>query len=153
MKKKIGNFEVEETREGMIFRMVEPEPKHGKEVIRIFYPKSAAGKKQWNKLYGTNAYWAGKHHAVRVEDARYWHSLTWAAMAAARVRKQPFERPVTITFLWNDKLDLDNHSMMAKMILDGLKPKLIADDSRRWVRGIQHLWHEEPYIEVIIREI
>ena len=123
-----------------------------KEVIRIDYPPTAAGKKQWNKRYGTNAYWAGKHHAERTEDARYWHALTWAAMNKAHVRKKPFEKPVLITFLWNDSLDLDNHSMMEKMIVDGLKRKLINDDSRRWVKGIEHYWHDENCIKVIIRE-
>ena len=108
-----------------------------KEVIRIDYPPTAAGKKQWNKRYGTNAYWAGKHHA---------------AMNKAHVRKKPFEKPVLITFLWNDSLDLDNHSMMEKMIVDGLKKKLINDDSRRWVKGIEHYWHDEKCIKVIIRE-
>ena len=124
-----------------------------KEVIRIDYPKTAAGKKQWNKLYGTNAYWAGKHHAKRTEDARYWHSLTWAAMAAARTRKRPFDKPAVITFRWNDNLDLDNHSMMAKMIVDGLKQRVIQDDTRRWVKGIEHYWHDKPYIEIIVQEI
>lgn len=124
-----------------------------KEVIRINYPKTAAGKKHWNKLYGTNAYWAGKHHAKRTEDARYWHALTLAAMQAARVRKRPFDKPVVITFLWNDNLDLSNHSMMAKMIEDGLRKRLINDDSKRWVRGIEHYWHDDDCIKVIIREV
>lgn len=124
-----------------------------KETIRIYYPKSSAGKKQWNKLYGTNAYWSGKHHAKRTEDARYWHALTWAAMSAAHVRKRPFDKPVVITFLWNDNLDLDNHCIMAKMIVDGLKKHLINDDTRRWVRGIEHYWHDEDYIEITVSEI
>lgn len=124
-----------------------------KEILKIDYPKSAAGKKQWNKYYGTNAYWAGKHHAVRTKDARYWHELTWAAMAKAQCRKHPFEKPVVITFLWNDNLDLDNHSMMAKMIVDALKPRIIANDSRKYVHGIEHYWHEHPYIKIIIQEV
>ena len=124
-----------------------------KEVFRIYYPKTAAGKKQWAKLYGANAYWAGKHHAHRTEDARYWHALTWTSMAGARLRKHAFDKPVVISFFWNDSLDLDNHSMMAKMIIDGMKPRLIHDDTRRWVKGIEHYWHNEPYIEVVVREI
>lgn len=121
------------------------------ETIRIAYPKTDAGKKQWNKMYGSNAYWAGKHHAKRAEDARYWHALTQASMV--KVRRRPFDHPVVITFLWNDRLDLDNHSMMAKMIIDGLKKRLIHDDSRRWVKGIEHYWHKDDCIKVIIREI
>ena len=124
-----------------------------KEVIRIGYPKTPAGKKQWNKLYGDNAYWAGKHHALRAEDARYWHALTWAAMNKAKVRRTPFEKPVVITFLWNDRLDIGNHSMMAKMIVDAMKNKILHDDNRKWVKGIEHFWHDEDCIKVIVREV
>lgn len=124
-----------------------------REVLEIDYPKSAAGKKQWNKDYGTNAYWKGKHYAERAKDARYWHELTWAAMAKAQCRKHPFEKPVVITFLWNDNLDLDNHSMMAKMIVDALKPRIIVNDSHKYVHGIENYWHEHPCIKIIIQEV
>lgn len=124
-----------------------------KEVIRIDYPKNAAGKKQWNKLYGDNAYWAGKHWSQRKEDAKLWHALTWAAMNKAKTRRTPFEKPVVITFLWNDRLDIGNHSMMAKMIVDAMKDKILHDDNRKWVKGIEHFWHEEDCIKVIIREV
>lgn len=124
-----------------------------KEVLRINYPPTPAGKKQWNKQYGTNAYWAGKHWAIRKEDAKFWHTLTVGAMNRSRVRKHPFEKPVIITFLWNDNLDISNHTMMGKMIEDALKGRLIHDDSRRWVKGVEHYWHNEDCIKVIIREI
>ena len=124
-----------------------------KESFRIPYPPTAAGKKLWMKTYGSNAYWAGKHWAKRKADAEFWHELTRVAMARAKVRKTPFEKPVVITFLWNDRLDLDNHSMMAKMILDAMRPRLIPDDSRRYVRGIEHYWHDEGCIKVTVREV
>lgn len=124
-----------------------------KEVFRIDYPPTQAGKKQWNKLYGTNAYWAGKHHAVRTQDARFWHEITRISMSKAHVRKTPFDKPVVITFLWNDRLDLSNHSIMAKMIEDALKGRIIHDDTRRWVKGIEHYWHDESCIKVIVREV
>lgn len=124
-----------------------------KEIIRIPYPKSPAEKKRWNKEYGMNAYYSGKHWSKRKEDADFWHTLTRAAMSKAQVRRRPFEKPVVITFLWNDKLDLDNHSIMSKMIIDALKGRLINDDTRKWVRGIEHYWHDEDYIKVILQEI
>ena len=124
-----------------------------KEIIRIPYPKTAAGRKAWNHDYSLNAYYSGKPTKQRSEDARYWHALTRAAMSKAQVRRRPFEKPVVITFLWNDKLDLDNHSVMGKMIVDGLKGKLINDDTRRWVKGIEHYWHDDDCIKVIIQEI
>ena len=123
------------------------------ETFYIDYPKTPAGKKQWSKEYGTNAYWAGKHHTKRAKDATLWHSLTQAAMHKAGVRKRPFEKPVKITFFWNDRLDLSNHSMMAKMIEDGMKPRLIRDDTRKYVKGIEHYWHDEPNIKVVVKEV
>lgn len=123
------------------------------EIIRIEYPKTSAGKKYWNKRYGVNAYWKGKHYHERAEDARFWHDMTMSAMTAAHTRKHPFEKQVVITFLWNDTLDLDNHAMMAKMIVDALKGRVITDDSRRWVRGVEHYWHDGDYIKVIVREV
>ena len=123
------------------------------ERIRIYYPKTAAGKKQWNHRFSLNAYWSGKHHAERAEDAKYWHAIVWAALTEARVPKKTFERPAVITFLWNDGLDIDNHAAMGKCITDALKNRVIQNDSRRYLAGVEHYFHEEPYIEVIIREI
>lgn len=119
------------------------------ETIRIPYPASQAGRNDWNKRYGVNAYWRGKHYHERAEDARYWHSLTRAAVR----RRHPLENPVVISFCWNDRLDLDNHSIMAKMIIDALKGLVIVDDSRRWLRGVEHYWHDGDYIRIVVREV
>lgn len=124
-----------------------------KEIIRIPYPKSPSEKKRWNKEYGMNAYYAGKHWSKRKDDAQFWHAITRAAMSKAQVRRRPFEKPVVITFFWNDRLDCSNHAVMAKMIEDALVGRLINDDSRRWVKGIEHYWHDEDYIKVIVQEV
>lgn len=65
---------------------------------------------------------------------------------------QPFENPVVISFYWNDRLDLDNHSMMAKMIIDAMKGSLLHDDSKRWVKSITHHWHDEETIRVVVTD-
>lgn len=119
----------------------------------IHYPKSPTRKKAWNKQYGMNSVYAGKHWSVRRQDAQFWHALTLSAINAAHIRKRPFEKPVVITFLWNDRLDCSNHAYMAKLIEDGMKGKLIVDDSQRWVRGVEHYFHDAPYIKVILREV
>lgn len=123
------------------------------ETFRIYYPNTPAGKKRWSKLYGMNAYYAGKHWAQRKQDADYWHLLTNAAMNKQDVRRRPFEKPVVISFYWNDRLDIDNHSVMGKMIVDSMKGRLIQDDNRRWLKGVEHYFHDEEYILVKIREI
>ena len=119
----------------------------------IPYPKTESGKKQWSKQYGLNAYYAGKHWAKRKEDAEFWHRLVLVEMSKQDVRRKPFENHVVITFYWNDRLDCSNHAVMAKMIEDAMRGRVIRDDSRRWVKGIQHYFHDKPYIGVVITEI
>lgn len=123
------------------------------ETFIIPYPKNAAGKKLWNQEYGLNAYWSGKHWAKRKDDARYWHYLVNAEMNRQKVRKHPFENPVIITFYWNDNLDCSNHAVMAKLIEDAMKGRVIQDDRRKYVKGIEHYFHEEQYIRINIREV
>ena len=123
------------------------------ESFRIYYPKSKAEQKRWAKEYGMNAYYAGKHWSRRKQDAEYWHLLTRSAINRQEVRKTPFEKPVVITILWNDRLDIDNHAVMGKMIVDAIKGRIINDDNRRWVKGVCHFFHDEDYILVKIGEI
>lgn len=119
----------------------------------IPYPSTDAGRKLWNREYGFNAYWAGKHHAKRAKDAQYWHTLVKSEMTRQKVRKVPFANAVVITFYWNDRLDCSNHSAMGKMIEDAIKGRIIKDDSRRYVRGVEHYFHNNNHIRVVIREV
>lgn len=123
------------------------------ETFVIPYPKTATGKKAWAKQYGLNAYYSGKHWSIRKRDAEYWHMLTRSEMERQKVRRRPFENPVIISFYWNDRLDCSNHAIMAKMIEDAMKGRIIQEDSRRWVKGIEHYFHDENFIRVAIREI
>ena len=123
------------------------------EKFRISYPKSKAGQKQLAKDYGMNAYYAGKHWSLRRQDAEFWHMLVRSCMASQDVRRTPFKRPVVIIFHWNDHLDIDNHAIMGKMIVDAMKGRVIEDDNRRWVKGVCHYFHDEDFIGVEIREI
>lgn len=123
------------------------------EKFKIPYPKSKAGQKQWAKEYGLNAYYAGKHWSKRKRDAEFWHTLTRACMDGQGVRRVPFMRPVVITLHYNDRLDIDNHAVMGKMIVDAMKGRVIEDDNRRWLKGVCHYFHDEDYISVEVREI
>lgn len=117
----------------------------------ISYPKTKKGRAEWSKKYGLNAYWAGKHWAQRKNDADYWHNLVHSELRRQGIRGS-FDRPVSITFRWNDRLDLDNHAAMGKMIVDALKGVVIHDDSRRWFKRLEYGWHDEDWIEVEIEE-
>lgn len=122
-------------------------------ILKIPYPSSPALKKSWNKRFGLNAYYSGKHWKLRAEDAEYWHTLVAVEINRQRQRRKPFEGAVVIRFFWNDRLDLSNHAVMAKMIEDAIKGKVIMDDSMKYVKGISHSFHDEDYIGVIVEEI
>ena len=123
------------------------------ESFRIYYPKNKAAKSAWSSRYGLNAYYAGKHWSGRKSDAEFWHLATRAAMSKQVVRLKPFEKPVILTFYFNDRLDCSNHAMLIKMIEDGMKGRIIADDSREYVHGIECYFHDEDYILIQIREV
>lgn len=123
------------------------------ERFNIEYPNTPAGKKQWLRQFGANAYYAGKHWAKRAKDAEYWHNMVRACMERQGVRREPFQRPVEIRFLFNDRLDCSNHSIMVKMIEDALKGRVIVDDSRKWVKQHTIGFHDGDCIEVEIKEI
>jgi hypothetical protein len=118
----------------------------------IDYPESKAGRNQWSKDYGMNAYYAGKHWSKRKQDAEFWHLMVRSCMNRQDVRQTPFREPVIVTFRWNDRLDIDNHAIMGKMILDAMKGRVIEEDSRRWVKGVCHFFHDEDYIGVEVKE-
>lgn len=123
------------------------------EKFGIPYPTYASEKKRWCKEYGLNAYYAGKHWAVRKRDAEFWHWLTMSNMNSQGVRRDPFKGPVSITFRWNDRLDCSNHAAIGKMIEDAMKGRVIQDDSRKYVAEIRHCFHDEDYIGVEIKEV
>lgn len=114
-------------------------------------PKTQMAK--WNKTYGMNAIYAGKHWAKRNADKEFWHNLVYTCLIKQKVPEKPFENPVQITFRWNDNLDCSNHAYMAKLIEDGMKGYLLKDDNRKHVKGILNYFHDEDYIEVEITEI
>lgn len=100
-----------------------------------------------------NKYYAGTHWSIRKRDADFWHMMVRACMNKQNVRAIPFSKPVVVTFHWNDRLDIDNHAVMGKFIVDAMKGRLIVDDSRRWLKGVCHYWHDEEYIRVEVREV
>lgn len=68
-------------------------------------------------------------------------------LVPSQLRKQGIERvlfdkPVSITFYWNDGLDIDNHAYMAKLIIDSMKGYLLIEDDKRYVIEIIHRFHK-----------
>lgn len=112
--------------------------------IELNYPPHAT------TLYGDNAYYTGKHWAQRKKDAELWHTLL---KLEAPWDRAPLRSPVRITFWWDDRLDLSNHSIMGKMIEDGIKGRIIQDDSRKHVVEIVHRWWDGGRIRVEVEEV
>lgn len=119
----------------------------------IPYPPTKAGRSQWAREYGLNAYWAGKHWARRKQDAEYWHSMVRSELRKQGIKPRMAAGPVEVSFWWNDRLDIDNHAAMGKMILDALKGTAIADDSRKYVAAVHHWYHNEDYILMEVTEL
>lgn len=120
-------------------------------IFTIPYP-SKNNMAAWNKAYGLNAIYSGKHWAKRNADSELWHNMVLLYLKQQKVAQKLFENPVHITFRWNDNLDLSNHAYIGKLIEDAIKGYLIKDDKRKYVQGITHLFHDKDYIEIEITE-
>lgn len=117
----------------------------------IPYPPSKEGKKIWAKEYSLNAYYSGKHWSKRKKDADYWHSLT---SFYARNIKTKFTEPVTISYLFDDNLDISNHAAICKMIEDAIVRRgIIPNDTQKWVRGMFIGVNNKEQITVIIAPV
>ncbi|MDU7339310.1 MAG: hypothetical protein E7L17_14500 [Clostridium sp.] len=116
----------------------------------IPYPHSKSGKSAFCKRFGFNAVYAGKHWSKRREDAEYLHGMVKAALLQQGIRHNMFDNPVSITFYWDDRLDIDNHAYMGKLFVDGIKGYLLQDDDRRYLREVHHKFHDGGNILVEI---
>lgn len=116
--------------------------------FEIPYPPTKAGKTAWNRRFGLNAYYAGKHYQQRKRDAEELHALAVACMRRARIRKTMVRGPVEVRFYWDDNLDCDNHAVIGKAVVDAMKGYLLPDDNRRWVRKVSHQFWEGQKIRV-----
>lgn len=121
--------------------------------FEIEYPPTKKGQSVWNKRFGLNAYYAGKHWNERKRDAEELHMIARAAMRRAGIKQKIIENPVKLTFLFDDGLDCSNHAIIVKAVEDAMKGWIIKDDSRKYVKSITMMFHEENCIRVIVEEI
>lgn len=120
--------------------------------FEIPYPPTKAGRAAWSRRYSLNAYWAGKHWTQRKKDAEYWHSLVRAELHRQGIKPRLAKHPVYITFYHNDRLDIDNHAVIGKLVVDALKGVLLTEDDRKHFAGVRHLFWEGDAIRVEIEE-
>lgn len=103
--------------------------------------------------FGMNAIYAGKHWTKRKKDAEYWHMVTINALRKQGIRNNISDKAVKITFYWDDRMDIDNHAYMGKMIVDALKGYLIEDDDRKFYKEVTHKFHSKKTIKVEVSEV
>ena len=102
--------------------------------------------------YGLNKIYAGVHWSKRKKQAEEIHNLVRYELQRQKIPRRMFQKPVELIFKYNSRLDLSNHSYLAKLIEDALRGYLIADDSRKYVRRfVQEFWDGEGVL-VEIRE-
>ena len=111
-----------------------------------------ARKSAWTKRYGLNAYWSGKNHHVRAADARDLETLVRLCLRQQGVPVRLFEKPVSISFWHNTRMDIDNHAAVEKMVVDALKGWLLRNDDRRHYREKHSFFHDENYMRVVISD-
>ena len=119
----------------------------------IPYPKTKKQKASFCREYGLNSIYAGKHWSRRKADKDYWHLLVMSELRKQGIPQSCADRPVEITFSWDDGLDCSNHAYAAKMIEDLLKGYIIKDDSRRYVKRITHEFNNDGIIKVTVQEV
>lgn len=122
-------------------------------IFEIPYPTTKRGKAAWNKRFGLNAYYAGKHWSQRKRDAEELHSLALWSMKKAHIRKQFVKCPVEVIFRWNDGLDVDNHAAMGKAFVDAMKGYILPDDNRQWLKRVSHEFWDGDCIQVEVRYV
>lgn len=120
--------------------------------FEIPYPPTKKGKAAWNKRFGLNAYYSGKHFAQRKKDAEVLHELALLSMFRAGVRPGMVSGPVEVRFYWDDGLDVDNHAVLGKAFVDAMKGYLFPDDNRRWFRRVSHEFWDGGCIRVEVEE-
>lgn len=122
-------------------------------MIAMSYRFSIPYGKDFSKRYGLNAYYSGKHWTVRKNDADYWHCLVISELRKQGIPKQLIQNPVKITFSFNSRMDIDNHAVMEKYIVDSLKGYLLQDDTRKFYIEKTTKFSDKNYIEVEVQEV
>lgn len=119
----------------------------------IQYPQGKKGKSSWNRRFGLNAYYAGKSWPERKRDAEELHMIARAAMHRAGIKPGVMSSPAQVRFFWADGLDIDNHAVLGKAIVDAMKGYLLADDGPKYVRKVSHEFWEGDCIRVEVEAL
>ena len=121
--------------------------------FEIQYPQGKKGKSSWNRRFGLNAYYAGKSWPERKRDAEELHLIARAAMHRAGIKPGVISSPAQVRFYWADGMDIDNHAVLGKAIVDAMKGYLLADDGPKYVRKVSHEFWDGDCIRVEVEAL
>lgn len=99
-----------------------------------------------------NTFYAGKHWRVRKQEADRVHML----VASQCLGQTPFARPVHIRFYVGfDKRPLDPDNVALKLYIDGLKGRVIADDTIKQIRSvtIEACKSMQAFVTITVNEV
>jgi hypothetical protein len=102
------------------------------------------------KELSLNSLYSGRFWTFRAKWAKAYHKLV--NEKCIEMKFPMFKKPVIVTIYFNNKFDIDNNSIMAKFIIDGLKDTVIKDDNRKYVSALYLEFYDEQGIKVEVRE-
>lgn len=103
--------------------------------------------------YSLNYIYQGMHWTKRKRQADFFHNFVISELNRQKIRVKMFKKPVEIKLYFNDRLDIDNHGYIAKLIIDSLKGLFIVDDTKKYIKKLSQEFYEEQGILVVIKEI
>lgn len=64
--------------------------------------------------------------------------MTRVALRKAGIAPGLLSCPVEIHFFFDDGLDVDNHAVIGKAVVDALKGYLLRDDAKKWFHKVSY---------------
>lgn len=102
------------------------------------------------KVTGEYSLNASGHWATEYGNKKMIEGLVTVS-AKQLERKITYRVPVVIELLYNSGLDIDNHGLLAKAIIDGLRyANILEDDNKRCVVGLFQRFTSNPGVTIII---
>jgi len=101
----------------------------------------------------TNRVYAGMHYGKRSAYTKKIKMLVTSTLR--KYECELYTTPVFITFSFNDGLDIDNHSIFVKCVIDAMKGILIVDDRKKHVVGVTMMFDNslKKTVRVKIEEV
>ena len=109
------------------------------------------GRDSLNTIYSCKHWTQRKKYADTAHKEIWWEMLrSLGALSSYSV----FSEPVAITVTYPpDNIDIDNHALVCKIILDCIKGKIIPDDSPKYVRRVTQQFGDVDKITVEMEEV